>query len=275
MASFMLPFIFKNTGQAASHSGKGLPNEPEASGKLQDLHTSVEDFPLDEGTIAQLQQAIKAGHLSSTKITELYIKRIAEIDKNGPNLNSVIELNPDAVSMANRCDQERIAGNGKGALHGIPVLIKDNINTAGKMMTTAGSLALVGHHAAQDAFIVTQLKEAGAVILGKTNLSEWANYRSTRSASGWSSRGGQTKNPYVLNRTPSGSSAGSGVAVAANLCVLAIGTETDGSIVSPASVNSLVGIKPTVGLVSRSGIIPISKSQDPSGRITQGNQSGD
>src|SRR5580658_161111 len=204
------------------------------------------DFPLLEMTIGDLQQKMGNGEYSSVSITKLYLKRIEAIDKKGPALNAVIEINPDALAIAAAMDAERKAGKVRGPLHGVPVLIKDNINSGDKMMTTAGSLALDGHHAAKDAFIVGQLRAAGAVLLGKTNLSEWANFRSSRSTSGWSSRGGQTKNPYLLARNPSGSSAGSGSAVSANLCVVAIGTETNGSVVSPSSCNGIVGIKPTV-----------------------------
>jgi amidase len=210
-----------------------------------------------------------AGKLTAEQLTAMYLKRIEAIDKNGPKLNSVIEVNPDAISIAKAMDAERKAGKTRGPLHGIPVLIKDNIDTADKMMTTAGSLALAGHIAAKDAFIVKKLREAGAVLLGKTNLSEWANFRSNKSCSGWSSRGGQTKNPYIIDHNPCGSSAGSGVAVAANLCAVAVGTETDGSVTCPASVNGVVGIKPTVGLLSRSGIIPISHTQDTAGPLTR------
>ncbi len=206
---------------------------------------------------------------TSRSITELYLKRIDAIDKAGPKLNAVIQINPDALDIADAMDKERANGRVRGQLHGIPVLIKDNIDTGDKMMTTAGVLALVGNIAKQDAFIIKKLREAGAVLLGKTNLSEWANFRSTHSTSAWSSRGGQTRCPYILDRNPSGSSAGSGSAAAANLCAIAIGTETDGSIVSPASVNGLVGIKPTVGLWSRTGIIPISKTQDTAGPMAR------
>ncbi|MEO7768646.1 MAG: amidase [Ferruginibacter sp.] len=222
-------------------------------------------FELNEESISSLQEKMLSGKYSSEQITRLYLDRIEAIDKKGPLLNSVIELNPDALIIAKAMDEERKAGKTRGPLHGIPVLIKDNINTADKMQTTAGALAMQGHIAATDAFIVKKLREAGVVILGKTNLSEWANFRSTHSCSGWSSRGGQTKNPYALDHNPCGSSSGSGVAVAANLCVAAIGTETDGSVTCPASVNGIVGIKPTVGLVSRSGIIPISATQDTAG----------
>ncbi len=231
---------------------------------------TVEDkFELNEVTVDMLQQKMQNKEYTSRSITELYLKRIEAIDKAGPKLNAVIELNPDALSIADEMDKERANGKVRGALHGIPILIKDNINTGDKMMTTAGVLALSGNIASKDAFIVQKLREAGAVLLGKTNLSEWANFRSTHSTSAWSSRGGQTKCPYILDRNPSGSSAGTGSAAAANLCAIAIGTETDGSIVSPSSVNGLVGIKPTVGLWSRSGIIPISKTQDTAGPMTR------
>src|SRR5688572_10608867 len=212
---------------------------------------------------------MQAGEMTSKSITELYLKRIQEIDKEGPKLNAVIEVNPDAITIAETLDQERKEGKVRGPLHGIPILIKDNIDTGDKMMTTAGSLALEGNKAVSDAFIIGELRKAGAVLLGKTNLSEWANFRSTRSSSGWSSRGGQTKNPYMLDRSPCGSSSGSGTAVAANLCAIAIGTETDGSINCPASINGIVGIKPTVGLWSRSGIIPISHTQDTAGPMAR------
>ena len=223
------------------------------------------NFELDEITIDELQQKMQTGQTTAVAITGLYLKRIAAIDKAGPTLNSVIEINKAALSIAAAMDKERKAGKIRGPLHGIPVLIKDNINTGDEMMTTAGALALKGNIAATDASIVERLRAAGAVLLGKTNLSEWANFRSSKSTSGWSSRGGQTKCPYILDRNPSGSSAGSGAAAAANLCAIAIGTETDGSIVSPSSINGLVGIKPTVGLWSRSGIIPISATQDTAG----------
>ncbi len=231
--------------------------------------TNYNDFPLLEISIDELQQKMKSGEYTARSITELYLKRIDALDKNGPKINAVIELNPDALSIADAMDAERKAGKLRGPLHGIPVLIKDNINSGDKMMTTAGSLALVGNVVTKDAFIVKQLRDAGAVLLGKTNLSEWANFRSTRSTSGWSSRGGQTKNPCITNRNPSGSSSGSGAAVAANFCAVAIGTETDGSVIAPSSFCGLVGIKPTVGLLSRSGIIPISKTQDTAGPMAR------
>ncbi|HEY8781091.1 MAG TPA: amidase [Mucilaginibacter sp.] len=228
-----------------------------------------DNFELNEVTIDVLQQKMQSKAYTSRSITELYLKRIADIDKSGPRLNAVIELNPDALSIADAMDKERAAGKVRGPLHGIPVLIKDNISTGDKMHTTAGALAIADNIMKQDAFIIQKLREAGAVLLGKTNLSEWANFRSTHSTSAWSSRGGQTKCPYILDRNPSGSSAGSGSAASANLCAIAIGTETDGSIVSPSSVNGLVGIKPTVGLWSRAGIIPISKTQDTAGPMAR------
>ena len=241
-----------------------------AANNNADRELSANDqFPLNEITIDELQHKMKNGELTSRKITSLYLERINEMDKNGPKLKAVIELNPDALDMADKMDVERRSGKIRGPMHGIPVLIKDNINTGDKMMTTAGSLALLGHHAAKDAFIISKLRDAGAVILGKTNCSEWSNFRSGRSSSGWSSRGGQTKNACMLDRSPSGSSSGSAVAVAANMCAVSIGTETDGSIVAPSSFNGIVGIKPTVGLWSRSGIIPISKTQDTPGPMAR------
>jgi amidase len=224
---------------------------------------------LPEWTITDLNEKMESGELTSRQVTELYLQRIAAVDKGGPYINSVIELNPDALDIAEGLDKERKAGKLRGALHGIPILIKDNIDTHDRMQTTAGSLALEGNIAAKDAFIVKQLRKAGAVILGKTNLSEWANFRGKRSVSGWSSRGGLTRNPYALDRSTSGSSSGSGAAVAANLCVAAIGTETDGSIISPAQTNGIVGIKPTLGLASRSGIIPLAHSQDTPGPMAR------
>jgi amidase len=226
-------------------------------------------FPYAEATISDLQAQMAAGKLTAAQLTSAYLQRIAEVDRAGPRLNTVIELNPDALAIARQLDAERKAGKVRGPLHGIPVLIKDNIATADKMETTAGSLALVGAKPLHDAALVEQLRTAGAVILGKTNLSEWANFRGDKSISGWSGRGGLTHNPYALDRNTSGSSSGSAAAVSANLCVVAVGSETDGSIVSPASVNGIVGIKPTVGLVSRTGIIPISASQDTAGPMAR------
>ena len=224
---------------------------------------------MEELSIAELGQQMQSGALTARQLVESYLERIEALDKNGPALNAVIELNPDAPAIAEALDAERQAGRVRGPLHGIPVLIKDNIETGDRMQTTAGSLALAGSPAQRDAFVAAQLRQAGAVILGKTNLSEWANFRSTHSSSGWSSRGGQTRNPYALDRSPSGSSSGSGAAVAANLCAAAVGTETDGSIVSPAQANGLVGIKPTLGLASRGGIVPIAHSQDTPGPMAR------
>lgn len=222
-------------------------------------------FELDELTIAELQSGMASGKYTSRSLTQKYLDRIEEIDKHGPAINSVIELNPDALSIASDLDKERKAKGVRGPLHGIPILIKDNIDTHDRMTTTAGSLALGGSIPLQDSHVAKKLREAGAVILGKTNLSEWANFRSSHSSSGWSGRGGQTRNPYVLDRNPCGSSSGTGAAVSANLAAIGIGSETDGSVVCPSSANSLVGIKPTVGLISRAGIIPISHSQDTAG----------
>lgn len=227
------------------------------------------DFELNETTIADLQDMMQSEQFTAYAITGKYLERIRTVDQSGLTLNAVMELNPDALAIAAELDRERAAGKVRGPLHGIPVLIKDNIDTGDRMQTTAGALALEGNIAAKDAFIVNKLRDAGAIILGKTNLSEWANFRSEKSTSGWSSRGGQTKNPYILDRNPLGSSSGSGAGVAANLCTVAVGTETDGSIVCPASVCALVGIKPTVGLVSRSGIIPISCTQDTAGPMAR------
>jgi amidase len=229
----------------------------------------VPEFELEEVSIADLGRGMGAGELSSRSLVERYQARIEAVDTSGPALRSVIELNPDALQIAEALDRERREGKVRGLLHGIPILIKDNIDTADRMRTTAGSLALADGGAPRDAFIVGRLRDAGAVILGKTNLSEWANFRSTQSTSGWSALGGLTRNPYVLDRNPCGSSSGSCVATSANLCAAAIGTETDGSIVCPSSANGLVGIKPTVGLVSRSGIIPISATQDTAGPMAR------
>jgi len=226
-------------------------------------------FELDELTLQQLQDAMTSGRYSSRRLVELYTARINAIDRQGAELRSVIELNPDALTIADTLDAERRSGRVRGPLHGIPVLIKDNIDTADRMMTTAGSLALAGAAAPRDAFVAARLREAGAVILGKTNLSEWANFRSTKSTSGWSARGGQVKNPYLLDRNPCGSSSGTGAAIAANLAAVGVGTETDGSIVCPSAANALVGIKPTIGLVSRTGIVPIAHSQDTAGPMTR------
>jgi amidase len=241
------PVFTRGRGRSASHLDE-LPS-----------------FEFEETTISDLQDAMKSGKVTARSIAEKYLARINEIDKQGPAINSIIELNPDALATADALDRERTSKGLRGPLHGIPVLIKDNIDTADKMMTTAGSLALVGSKPPKDATVAQKLREAGAVILGKTNLSEWANIRSEHSTSGWSGRGGQTRNAYALDRNPCGSSSGSGAATSANLCTAAVGTETNGSIICPSSSNGLVGIKPTVGLVSRTGIIPISHSQDTAG----------
>lgn len=262
-----------NENARANDAGNkaGKVEDTETAGSMENAEgiEATDEFPLLEASIDTLRQKMESGEYTSQSITEFYLKRIAGIDKKGPTLNAVIELNPDALAIAEHMDAERKAGKVRGPLHGIPVLVKDNINSGDKMQTTAGSLALEGHKAAKDAFIIARLRESGAVLLGKTNLSEWANFRSTRSTSGWSSRGGQTRNPYLLDRDPSGSSAGSGSAVSANLCAVAIGTETNGSVVSPSSVNGIVGIKPTVGLLSRTGIIPISATQDTAGPMAR------
>ena len=230
-----------------------------------ELAAEVSAFELDEITVGDLQSGMQSGKWTARTIAEKYLARIGEVDKGGPAVNSVIETNPDALEIADALDRERKEKGPRGPLHGIPVLIKDNIATADKMQTTAGSLALVGSRPPADAFIARKLRDAGAVILGKTNLSEWANIRSSHSISGWSGRGGQTKNPYALDRNPCGSSSGTGAGISANLAAIGIGTETDGSIVCPSSANGLAGIKPTIGLLSRHGIIPISHSQDTAG----------
>ena len=259
LASALLPLAANATAAQLSPTPPLAPDAAPAPGP----------FALSELTISDLQAQLASGKATSRSLCQQYLARIAAIDKAGPGLNAVIELNPDALTIADGLDKERKAGKLRGPLHGIPVLIKDNIDTGDKMQTTAGALAMAGHHAAQDAFVARQLRQAGAIILGKTNLSEWANFRSTHSVSGWSSRGGQTHNPHVIDRTPSGSSAGSGAAAAASLCAAAVGTETNGSIVSPSSCNGLVGLKPTVGLVSRTGIIPISATQDTAGPMAR------
>jgi amidase len=226
-------------------------------------------FPLEEATVAQLQQWMQSGRYTSVQLTRMYLARIQALDGAGPKVNSIIEINPDAPSIAADMDRERKEGHVRGPLHGIPIVIKDNIDTGDKMLTTAGSLALVGAPAPKDSFLAAKLRQAGAVIIAKTNLSEWANFRSTKSTSGWSGRGGQTKNPYALDRNPCGSSSGTGSAVAANFAAIGIGTETDGSIVCPSAAAALVGLKPTVGLVSRTGIVPISHTQDTAGPMTR------
>lgn len=230
---------------------------------------AIDNFKYQEFGIDQLQQGYKDGNYTIEQVVKSYLDRIEAVDKNGPKLNSVIQVNPDAVAIAQNLDKDMKEGKWRGPLHGIPVLLKDNIDTNDKMETTAGSRALLGSHPLQDSFVAYQLRQAGAIILGKANLSEWANFRGQMSSSGWSGVGGQTRNPYDITRNPCGSSAGSGVSVSANLTMLAIGTETNGSIVCPSTINGIVGIKPTVGLVSRSGIIPISFTQDTAGPMAR------
>ena len=249
--------------------GVGAALLPALSGAKAAASSAIPTFELDEISISELQDGMKSGKYTARSIAEKYLARIDAIDKQGPAINSVIELNPDALALADAMDKERAAGKVRGPLHGVPILVKDNIDTADKMMTTAGSLALLGWKPPQDAAVVEKLRAAGAVILGKSNLSEWANIRSSHSTSGWSARGGLTRNPYALDRNACGSSSGSGAAVAANLCAAALGTETDGSIVCPSGANGIVGIKPTVGLTSRSGIIPISHTQDGAGPMAR------
>jgi amidase len=232
-------------------------------------HEAVPSFELDEASLTTLQRGLKSGEYSSKQLVEMYVSRIEAIDRRGPALNAVIEINPGSITIAEQMDAERRTKGPRGSLHGIPVLIKDNIATADRMQTTAGSLALVGSIPPNDSAVAERLRAAGAVILGKANLSEWANFRSIHSTSGWSGRGGLTKNPYALDRNPSGSSSGSGTAVASNLCAVAVGSETDGSIVSPSNNCGIVGIKPTVGLIARTGIIPISQTQDTAGPMTR------
>jgi amidase len=249
---------------ALAASRAASPLRPPADGRTAPA-PDVKAFELDEITISDLQDGMQSGKYTSQSLVQKYSARIDEVDKHGPTVNSVIQMNPEALSIAAVLDQERKSKGPRGLLHGIPVLIKDNIATADHMETTAGSLALVGSKPPKDSFLAQKLRAAGAVILGKTNLSEWANIRSSHSTSGWSGRGGLTKNPYALDRNPCGSSSGTGAGISANFAVVGIGTETDGSIVCPSSSNGLVGIKPTVGLVSRAGIIPISHSQDTAG----------
>jgi amidase len=256
-------------GGAAAAVGPAIARGSTAASLASLAPAAAEGFPLEEATIAELQRRMQSGEETSRSLIEKYVARIEALDRRGPELRSVLEINPDAVAIAAALDSERKAGKVRGPLHGIPVLVKDNVGTADRMTTTAGSLALEGSIAPADSFIAKHLREAGAVLLGKTNLSEWANFRSTHSSSGWSGRGGQCRNPYALDRNPSGSSSGSGAAAAANFCAVAVGTETDGSIVSPSNNCALVGIKPTLGLVSRSGIVPIAHSQDTAGPMAR------
>jgi len=258
-------FVRRSVAGAAGVAVTTVSVHARAESRDDTSPTPVAAFELDEMTIADLQTSMSSGKYTAHAITKKYLDRIDDIDDHGPTINSVIELNPDALSIASEMDRERKAGRVRGPLHGIPVLIKDNIDTHDRMMTTAGSLALEGSIAPQDSTVAKKLRDAGAVIIGKTNLSEWANFRSSHSSSGWSGRGGQTKNPYVLDRNPCGSSSGTGAAISANLAAIGVGTETDGSVVCPSNANSLVGIKPTLGLISRAGIIPIAHSQDTAG----------
>ncbi len=261
---------FLKTSIAGSIAAASLPTLSFAEKVVKKISppNKVEPFELDEITIDEISLGYKSGKYTVRSITEKYISRIKEIDKSGPAINSVIELNPDALKIADELDKELKEKGPRSPLHGIPVLLKDNIDTIDNMETTAGSLALVGSRPQKDSHVAKQLRDAGALILGKTNLSEWANMRSTHSTSGWSGRGGLTKNPYALDRNTSGSSSGQAL-TAANFCAVSVGSETDGSVVSPSSLNGLVGIKPTVGLVSRAGIIPISHSQDTAGPMTR------
>jgi len=263
----------RNFFKTAALGGGSLALAPLSSCVQPTVSTSVPEdysaFELNEVTITELQDGMHSGKLTSVDITQKYLDRIDRIDKKGPELRSVIEINHEAIDIAKQMDEERKSGKVRGPLHGIPVLIKDNIDTGDRMQTTAGSLALVAATAPDDAIIVGKLREAGAVLLGKTNLSEWANFRSSHSSSGWSGRGGQVRNPFCTDRSPCGSSSGTGAAVSANLCAIGIGTETDGSIVCPSGINGIVGIKPTVGLWNGDGIIPISHSQDTAGPMAR------
>src|SRR5437773_1625747 len=256
---------FLRLGATATAATAAAGIAPPLLRAVPEMRPEVPGMEIEEATIAELQAAMAAGRLSAVRLTRTYEHRIEALDRNGPSLNSILQVNPDAGSIARGLDRERRAGQVRGTLHGIPVLLKDNIDTADRMMTTAGSLALVGPAPAQDATVAANLRAAGAIILGKTNMSEWANFRSFHSSSGWSGRGGQCRNPYYLDRNPCGSSSGSGIASSANLTAGSVGTETDGSIVCPASICGIVGIKPTVGLTSRAGVVPISHSQDTIG----------
>ena len=260
---------FLKSGLVAGTASMALSGRVPGAEASTEAAAGVRPFELDELSVTALQDGMKSGKFTARALAEKYLARIEAIDRQGPRLAAVIEINPDAMAIAEGLDKERKAKGARGPLHGIPILIKDNIGTHDRMMTTAGSLALEGSIPSEDAFVARRLREAGAVILGKTNLSEWANIRSNHSTSGWSGRGGLTRNPYALDRNPCGSSSGSGVAVAANLCAVAVGTETDGSVVCPSTVNGIVGIKPTLGLVSRTGIIPIAHSQDTAGLMAR------
>src|SRR5215218_8288712 len=262
-------FLKASTTAGAAGALAGTGTVAGAGAALAGGDDHVPPFAFEEATIAELQAAMTSGRLSSRRLTQAYLRRIRRIDLSGIQLNSVIEVNPDALEIAAELDAERRQGRVRGPLHGIPILVKDNFATRDRMETTAGSLALLGAEVPRDAFVIRRLRRAGAVILGKANLSEWANFRSTQSSSGWSGRAGQCLSPYVLDHNPCGSSSGSGAAVAADLAADSLGTETDGSIVCPSSHNSLVGIKPTLGLTSRSGVVPIAHSQDVTGPMAR------
>src|SRR5262245_24097834 len=249
-------------GAGASLSGAAPPQQDPTTAANAEAHAPS---AFNEATIAELQAAMASGHTSSVELTSFYLRRIEAIDEKGPHLNSIIEVNPDAFALARQADALRRAGHVLGPLHGIPIILKDNIDTGDRMQTTAGSFALAGQPATQDATVSAKLRAGGAIILGKANLSEWANFRSFESTSGWSGRGGQCNNPYAIDRNPCGSSSGSAASVSANLATVALGTETDGSIVCPANASGVVGIKPTVGLTSRAGVVPISHTQDTVG----------
>jgi amidase len=261
---FLATTAFAGTALTLNGKQTVLPGTPADAPGIQSPA-----FVLEEATVSDLRARMKKREITSEDMVELYLERIEQIDRQGPALRSVLEINPDAVGIARTLDAEHRSKGPRSPLHGIPVLLKDNIETADKMQTTAGSLALLNAPTPQDSWVAERLRAAGAIILGKTNMSEWANFRSTHSTSGWSARGGQTRNPYALDRNPSGSSSGSGVAVSANLCTMAVGTETDGSVIGPSSMNGIVGIKPTLGLISRRGIIPIAHSQDTAGPMAR------
>src|SRR4029079_377434 len=256
---------FLRLGAAAGAGAALATSSSEPVSAAAAVQTELAPTAFNEASIAQLQAAMASRQMSAVELTTFYLNRIQAIDERGPHLNSVIETNPDALSIAQGLDAERRRGRVRGPLHGIPVLLKDNIDTGDKLQTTAGSFALAGRPALHDSTVAAKLRAGGAVILGKANLSEWANFRACNSSSGWSGRGGQCNNPYAIDRNPCGSSSGSGAAVSANLCAAALATETDGSIVCPAHMSGVVGIKPTVGLTSRAGVVPISHTQDTVG----------
>ncbi|MFQ5690818.1 MAG: amidase [Gemmatimonadota bacterium] len=257
------------TSSASVASGATATEAAGAAGSARRAPWPVPEFEFEEATIADLRKRMEGGELTARRLAEAYLERIEALDRDGPRLSQILEINPDALSIAEALDEERRSRGPRGPLHGIPVVLKDNIDTGDRMSTAAGSLALEGSAASRDSFVAERLRAAGAVLLGKTNLSEWANFRSTHSSSGWSGRGGQGLNPYALDRSPCGSSSGSGAAAAANFAAVAVGTETDGSVVCPSAANSLVGIKPTLGLVSRAGIVPLAHSQDTAGPMAR------